>query len=245
MSQKLFFLHIPKTGGESVNRVLGESIGPGVLHAESYRSRSFAGLLTGGYRFISGHLTNYEARSLLGAEFRFATVVRKPEEHLISHIGWALHLNEPQNETRLRRHSSEVRQLCGYLRSYNLSEASSFERFVKDLPDVGHLFFNNCQTRYVSNRPNKLQYTENDGKAAASDLYAFDCIGLFHDLESFVGSVGELVGSPMRLGSVKENVLGNRFGIGQFEAFPELVDPLVCADKILYEAAKDLSQERV
>ena len=88
--QKIFFIHIPKTGGSSVNKVLAESGLKGRSHCQAaIRQGSGRDLMDSDY--LSAHIPIGALERSVAvnlSEWRLYSAVRNPIEQLRSHINW-------------------------------------------------------------------------------------------------------------------------------------------------------------
>lgn len=98
----LFFVHIPKTGGSSVNAHLRNNFSNGVEHVESSISNPEKFLaICARAKWISGHVHFPIAKERLLAStsrpVRFFSCVRDPARQVMSHLNWLI---EIQNRTK-------------------------------------------------------------------------------------------------------------------------------------------------
>jgi len=91
----IFFVHIPKTAGSSINHYLKKNLGKGYVHCEHFfldEKKLRKNIQKSNW--MSGHVTYNSARIKLekmGVEKpRFFSCVRKPDAQVMSHLNWLL-----------------------------------------------------------------------------------------------------------------------------------------------------------
>ena len=94
--EKVFFLHIPKTGGESVNHLFRQSRAQEqyVEHMENLDPSIIGPEFLEGKTYVSGHIPFPRVRHLFGKSsgWSLITFVRDPFDHLLSHLSWTRNL---------------------------------------------------------------------------------------------------------------------------------------------------------
>lgn len=89
----IFFVHIPKTAGSSVNHHLKKNLRKGFVHCEHffYREQVLRKKVSGA-RWLSGHVTFNTARKTLEQigipNVHFFSCVRTPHAQVMSHLNW-------------------------------------------------------------------------------------------------------------------------------------------------------------
>jgi hypothetical protein len=153
-TRRIFFMHIPKTAGSSINDWFGAVFGHGrcAFHLES-RREILAQLNLDSYAHIqvaTGHFTHPEIRANLSEkEWLVITCLRNPVEHLLSHLRWLKHIGDPNAEIVRRQHSPAIQALASQLHEIALSDVGGIERFIFDETSEARQVFDNCQVRYL------------------------------------------------------------------------------------------------
>lgn len=246
---KKFFLHIPKTGGQSINHFFRqaysaenyidhiESIDPETMKTGAIQGKDF---VSGHIPFprISRHLDDIESRILF-------TFVREPFDHLISHISWVKNLSLAP--VRLRKHPKEVRALCSRLCEIDFNDLGQVENFLSTMDDYAVSAFENNLLRYFSDPPYG-QWTNPEHLEKAMDvLEHFSFIGIFENFENSVRQLFfqfDLNTKDLEF-STKINSHNRKIvqGIHQKQKLKELLHPLVERDLRIYEACKKLASQ--
>ena len=87
-----FFVHVPKTGGSTVNAVLREVMSPGQQHITNIIDSPGFGELVESSRWMSGHLNFVRTRALMRETTKrrviYFTLIRDPLEQIASAYNW-------------------------------------------------------------------------------------------------------------------------------------------------------------
>ena len=89
MKKQIYFMHVPKVAGTSVNSVFSNYFGEDevVLHCENKKCDLQS------YSFVSGHVAWPTFRAIIdGADAYKFTIMRDPIDHLLSHLRWVWRL---------------------------------------------------------------------------------------------------------------------------------------------------------
>ncbi len=236
---KIFFLHIPKTGGQFINNLFRKIV-PDYQHTEQiqnylhYKDKSFLEK-----KFLSGHIPLKKFQKIAyDLEDRIIfTIIREPYDHLISHISWIRNLT--QNPKQFNVHPKVVQDLALKLDLINFESEPEVEEFVKQIDGYALAAFNNRQIRYFVD-PSDTEWTNfNHAFEAISMAKNLSYVGIFEDFENSVREI-------LKIFNANENILlemqpvnlENRKVIYDIHAKPKLkkiLYPLVCHDLVLYE----------
>lgn len=125
-NELLFFVHIPKTGGSSVNAHLRDKFSNGVEHVESSISNPEKFFeICGHAKWISGHVHFPIAKDRLLAStsrpVRFFSCVRDPARQVMSHLNWLI---EIQNRTKkfFYDHPVNIQEISHEVRSLGVKD---------------------------------------------------------------------------------------------------------------------------
>lgn len=87
----IFFVHIAKTAGSTMNRYLAENYRDGIDHCERYIADPTLGSRAARVDWMSGHVTLPAARAAfapLQLDVRYVTCIRQPAAQIRSHYNW-------------------------------------------------------------------------------------------------------------------------------------------------------------
>lgn len=169
----LFFIHVTKTAGGTLKRMIRESGMHVQFHypGEDGFSRNFA--YAPDVEMIYGHF-RFGTHAMMGADPNYACFVRDPVERAISHFH---HLKNVA-----KNHAGE--------RARKFGDIGTFLRQTRNLD------LDNLQTRMLSGIGRDLKYKELDQSAvdrAVENLTQhFRFIGVFEALEASLDALGEL-----------------------------------------------------
>lgn len=157
---RIFFMHIPKAAGTSINEYLGNAFGGHncAFHLES-EPEIVASLPRETHRHIraaSGHLTFPRVqRALPEGGWRIVTCLRNPVEHLLSHLRWVKYIGSDAAAEFRSQHTSTIQNMALRLRSIPLQDIDAIHRFIFEEFEEARQLFDNCQTRYFLERDKK------------------------------------------------------------------------------------------
>ena len=246
--RKLFFLHIPKTAGSSVNQSLKNQLGrlPAYTHIEGLMD-SWNELLDA--RFLSGHITypTYE-KNFAPSNFVVAAFFREPYKHIESHLNWVRHLMEPKKHDFLIEHPVVVQTIAQKLSLLDFASSKTWGQFVKQLKPVQYGLFDNLQVRYLSDVKPSERVTETHLEQALARLKKIQLVGIAEHFDESMSLIHQAMGFDK---PVEKNVRSNVNSFSYGADFSNLdnqkaIEPLVKFDQILYQQALlQFSQQRV
>lgn len=188
---KVFFMHVAKAGGTSVNDFFAKHLGNNkcFFHMEGKRNWNPEQMVER-HDFISGHVRIQRIRRILKLEgFYLTTVFREPKSHLMSHLSWVKHIADNPKGAFFRSHTPEVQELALLLSEVQLDDAKGLLRFLETMGPEGFTLFDNCQCRYLLEDPPTGKIGEEAWEEMTSSLDLFDRIGLTSDLDSYAEGV--------------------------------------------------------
>jgi hypothetical protein len=184
-TKKIAFMHIPKTGGISVENSLKKAfaqddIAP-LYYPDEYDTATEAGEF-GDYKLWIGHF-DYDVLMRLGEGYVKAIVFRDPLSLVVSYYNYAAY--RPMNEFYERIHAGEL----------------PFARFCEEWNGTKNLL-----TKYVLGRTaykKLLRYPKPDKQIEVcvsqvrEHLKTFDCIGVTEDLPAFKTRMEAIIGTRL------------------------------------------------
>ncbi|MEG6550307.1 hypothetical protein V6C53_08730 [Desulfocurvibacter africanus] len=243
--KQLFFMHIAKTAGSSVNALVQQYYPPErcVSHVESYHLRPDMNVLNLQDKlYVSGHVTLEVARRrrYIADGCKTFTLLRKPASHLLSHIAWVKRLGLPEYAREYAAHPAHIQELA------RMMNAMSFEEFIGCMGEMGHNLFDNVQTRYLASAFSCLL---DDGhlEQALATLRTFDIVGLNEEFDRSMRLLARSMGWGEPAILPRENVASYKctwreLGIGPDH--PLLRKLLRYDDEVYAEACRLFDQAR-
>lgn len=181
----IFYLHIPKTGGSTLNKFISQYYREFecLLHAESKLDSLGS---THEYQFISGHLNYYQAKKLIDLKcFKVITIFRTPFQHLVSHVNWVVSISSDIKSQFFMNHPKEIQELSLEMRALNYRSLLEIDSYFGSLKYPAYVLFNNNQLRYLVENPHKRLLDENDLESGCKVLKCFDMIGTLETFHQF------------------------------------------------------------
>ena len=243
VNKPVFFMHIAKTAGSSVNEFFIEHFGRerAAMHIESVTDPT----TLAHHQFISGHIGLERFQRDFDAEkFYTATILRDPVRQLVSHLNWVRHLSEPERAEFMQGHPAIVREISARLQKVDFSNAESLSQFVSALRPAERPLFDNCQCRYFHTVPAGKPYDEEAFIKAAANMARFDFVGLTENFEPAIRYLSAKAGI-VKSWEKPPRVNVNKFEYGFDFTNSDLVTavaPLIRYDQALYHRASDLSK---
>ena len=183
--EKVFFLHIPKTGGESVNHLFRQSRAQEqyVEHMENLDPSIIGPEFLEGKTYVSGHIPFPRVRHLFGkpSGWNLITFVRDPFDHLLSHLSWTRNLFF--KPTVFLKVPPETQRVSRIMSETDFNDFASMEAFFKDMPSEAVCIFDNRQVRYFSDPDDYKSVSEVDCQKAMETADQFDYVGVFDDYD--------------------------------------------------------------
>lgn len=243
--RKLFFVHIPKAAGSSINDFIPNAIGhtPTYTHIEGMRDK-WAEISQS--KFLSGHI-RYPEYVKFFSKFDYVVFafLREPYSHLRSHINWVRRLAEPEFVQARESHAKIVQNISDYLSGVDFTNLENIEKFVTELKPSAYGLFDNCQVRYLSSAKGSERVTEVHLQEAITNLRKLHFVGISERSKESQAMLLRLMRLPAVEGEQRSNVNTLDFGLNiKAENLRSIIAPLVCFDLQLYSVALQLFKQQ-
>jgi hypothetical protein len=143
----IFFVHVPKTAGSTINTVLHERIQGGRSHCEAFVANKdeFQQSATT-CRWLSGHIdlsTVEKALASTTRELRLFTCMRDPVKHVMSHYNWLIEIYH-RGRDFYEAHPARIKEISETIRS-SQQDGHSIAGILSRFPGL----FLNGQSRMI------------------------------------------------------------------------------------------------
>ncbi|MBZ9654454.1 sulfotransferase family 2 domain-containing protein [Phyllobacterium lublinensis] len=247
---RIFLLHIPKTGGTSIEDAISPLVGANAMarHIEALSETERAKLTN--KKFLSGHLLLSQWKSLpFAADYKIAVALREPYARLASAIRMLDRINKPGNASERATHHSDMQELADKLGHVNFSNVSDISAFVKDVTRTSAYAFDNVQVRFLAcnETEQSAALPANALEIATSRLRQMDVVFLTERLSDGIASIVRLLGhSPPTNLPVSNTAIGIYGEKGRVidhtdRAIRDALTPWVEQDLRLYAIARELN----
>ncbi len=185
--EKLLFLHIPKTGGLSVTRILENYFCAAdcQLHLSGPDARQIRSPEQLSGKFVTGHFAHNIWR-LAGKEFAKLTVLRHPIERYVSQVNHWMRSSRDIHNHKLPQNSIVEAEL----------ELTSPSRYWFIHSREQHCQFQNCYLKAASDDIDWEKTPISKWPAAELNLDSFDIVGIVGDFQRFLHLVCDLFKWP-------------------------------------------------
>lgn len=245
--RNVFFMHIPKTAGSSVNDLLQQSCPEGqfLSHIEGIRNQWLE--LARPKQILSGHIGYNEYKKNFGDQSRVViSFFRDPYRQLISHFYWVRHLSEPEKKDFLNGHSNLIKSISKRLSEFDLSSISGLRDYIQSMETKEIKLFDNFQVRFLTAPIKGVRVSDDDCREACSNLHRIHIVGIVEDMKGSFNSIARYLKLPNKEFIPSKNVNPYNYGIDiNDEHVREILYPLVQYDLRLYEAVYSKYQSQL
>lgn len=192
--KKLIFIHIPKTAGSTINKILQNKLGDGKDHIEAWLGSDKIDKARD-LNWISGHVPRWKMVEYFGNGNIYFTFVREPHRQLISHLKWQFLVVEKG----VRFFKSHPRRNQEIILDVINTDFSDIKQVI-DMLYRNKALFLNFQSKYLYSKDNpKL-----DEDFINNDLKFFKLIG---DTRNVVSDMSKLLNQEIENTKINVNSL--------------------------------------
>jgi hypothetical protein len=241
----LFFLHIPKTSGSSVNRLLQMVYGEGNLisHAEYLLPKLLDRTEpTRQVDCVSAHFPLCRWALYAGSDaYARATILRDPWQRLVSHVNWTNRFNHGEALPTSGRGHAATRRVVEALAGTDFQRRDSLQQLfdlVQAEPDF--ILFDNLQVRMLTTGHPKSDLLRPDASSlrrALRNLRKFAVWGICEDQTAFQARLLAAIGSNAAPEPFRENVGLPLALTPDNDLARQIFAPWIELDQVLYNGA--------
>lgn len=235
--KRIFFMHIAKTGGTTINEWMMSHFGASRVRPHMEGSALFSEPhLLEEYDFVSGHVRAQRFDQLEGSnDFLKVTLLREPLGHLASHLAWVKHVGQDPSSRFFKSHSDSVKQLAISVQEVDFSKSKELEQFLNEANKEALNLFDNCQLRYflsgqVSERIGFEHLVE-----AMTVLNSMHLVGCVERMDDFMSDLASISGLSISPKNETKNKHSDRYGLSlESPGTVKALLPYVLYDMVLY-----------
>ncbi len=243
--RKLFFVHVPKAAGSSINDFIQKALGDTATytHIEGMRDK-WSDIAQS--KFLSGHIRYPEyVKNFSKYDYVVFAFLRDPNSHLRSHLNWVKRLAEPELNEFRNNHAKIVQTIADHLSSVNFTDITELKNFVVDLKQNAFGLFDNCQVRYLSSVKGYERVTELHLQEAIGNLRQLHFVGISEKSKESQAMLLKLMRLPEVELEQRSNVNTFDYGLDISDVkICSVIEPLVKFDIQLYKVALQLFEQQ-
>jgi hypothetical protein len=244
----LFFMHIPKTSGSSINSILKVIYGEDnfVEHIEALNRRANRKRLniTKQVDCVTGHVYLGSWLRFAGADqYALATILRDPWKRLVSHINWMDRFNQGVDRKALRRLDPLARRAIRILAGTDFEDRRSIIRMRNRISRQDRWsHFDNLQTRMFSNNSIHDVLTQQSLKRAFDVMGQFVAIGICDNQAAFSARISDFAKANVAVQRVHANAAPTSPRLSTTNDIAQVaLEPWIQFDTELYEKTLTLA----
>lgn len=239
---RIFFMHIPKTGGTTLNAFAVQYFPTGTTatHIEAL-SPDLYPQLGAEKNYLAGHLSLHKiCEGFDVSSYDLVSMLRDPYRQLHSHLSWIRRIAANRESGFFLKHEKVVRELAVRLHETDLTINANLKSLVDQAQGFELDFFDNLQTRYfLRYRPERVGNAEL--RKAQENVGMFKLIGTTERCDELLDRFCDRYG----MGRVSRARSFNRSALQLFDcddkAVRSILTPFVESDLSLYQYVTTLS----
>lgn len=211
--KKLFFIHIPKTGGQTVNGFMEQALTPAqcatFIEEQSYQSKAFFNAR----RYFAGHIRLSRVLPFIKRkDFYVFTFVRDPVGQVFSHLAWAK--SKSKKGADLSGWDDDYRRLFREIGALDIALPAALRAFTEAEHDY-RMLFDNQQTRFLMEDSKPGPLTNADFKQALGNLRKLDFVGVTAQLKEGLAVIAKdnKLKAPKKLESKNKRAWRSEYGL--------------------------------
>ena len=239
---RVFFMHIPKTAGTTLNVALLDRF-HGHRTATHIESTSWGRdhEAARSYDFVSGHVRIAQLSQRIDlSDYLRITLLREPFAQLASHLAWVRSVADDHESDFYKAHGLHIQSVARRLRTIDFSSPRELELFVESMTSAELELFDNCQTRYFLTERLEGRITTSELESATETLATIDLAGVVERYDDFLARLcRRLDWDPIR-NAPRLNVSTERYGLDVHDvATRTILGSLVGFDRQMYEIVSE------
>lgn len=248
----IFFLHIPKTSGSSVNAFLKALYGEDnfIEHAEYKLPHLLSGRLpTMVCDCVSAHIPLFAWHLYPEtAVYRRVTLLREPWERLVSHVNWINRFNHDKELPTVGPKAAPLKHVSAVLRETDFGDEASIRRLFDEAnAQVQFTDWDNLQVRMLltgNMQAMTKPLGEADAENALGNLAQFFVYGFCENNGGFQADLVRALGRDDSIGEVRENPGAMQVLKADNTLAREIFAPWIEWDRQLYDRAQKIARQR-
>jgi hypothetical protein len=242
LSQKYFYLHIPKTAGTTFNDFLKRSFSSQetLFHIESKLDK------VKNQNVLAGHIVLPRAKKIIPNFETYVklTVLRNPLAQISSHLRYVKKLGEASEAKRLEGHTDSIKDIVAFLATIDFSKVEDINKLINWLEDKNYQLFHNCQMQYLVG--SRFTITQEQLEDAKHMIDKIKYVGITERLNEYMQFLSQEFGFVAIVKNKALNITSEMYGLDISN--PKIIkalEPLICHDKVIYQYAKGKFEKNI